>query len=145
MKSCPTCRRTFEDTFTFCLADGALLDPPFDPTAPASPRPPVSRNYETRVMREPPPAPSPMVTGIAPALRPTVAATQRPPRSTVPPRVRRTPPKAEEKNVSNAILVLGAFVALICAITAAAYSESTVLVIGGVGLALVLVLVRIFR
>jgi hypothetical protein len=33
MKSCPTCRRTFEDTFTFCLADGSLLSPPFDPHA----------------------------------------------------------------------------------------------------------------
>jgi biopolymer transport protein ExbD len=33
MKSCPTCKRTFEDTFTFCLADGSLLDAPFDPHA----------------------------------------------------------------------------------------------------------------
>lgn len=33
MKTCPTCRRTFEDTFTFCLADGSLLDAPFDPQA----------------------------------------------------------------------------------------------------------------
>jgi hypothetical protein len=33
MKSCPTCNRTFEDTFTFCLADGSLLDAPFDPQA----------------------------------------------------------------------------------------------------------------
>ncbi len=33
MKSCPTCNRTFEDTFTFCLADGALLNAPFDPQA----------------------------------------------------------------------------------------------------------------
>ena len=33
MKSCPTCNRTFEDTWTFCLADGALLSAPFDPQA----------------------------------------------------------------------------------------------------------------
>ena len=33
MKSCPTCNRTFEDTFTFCLADGSLLIAPFDPQA----------------------------------------------------------------------------------------------------------------
>lgn len=31
MKSCPTCNRTFEDTFTFCLVDGAILSAPFDP------------------------------------------------------------------------------------------------------------------
>jgi hypothetical protein len=33
MKSCPTCNRTFEDTFTFCLVDGAILSAPFDPLA----------------------------------------------------------------------------------------------------------------
>lgn len=33
MKSCPTCNRTFEDTFTFCLVDGAILSAPFDPHA----------------------------------------------------------------------------------------------------------------
>ena len=31
MKSCPTCNRTFEDSFTFCLIDGAVLSAPFDP------------------------------------------------------------------------------------------------------------------
>ena len=31
MKSCPTCNRTFEDTFTFCLIDGSVLSAPFDP------------------------------------------------------------------------------------------------------------------
>lgn len=30
MKKCPTCNRTYEDTATFCLADGSLLDAPFD-------------------------------------------------------------------------------------------------------------------
>jgi hypothetical protein len=33
MKSCPTCNRTFEDSFTFCLIDGAVLSAPFDPQA----------------------------------------------------------------------------------------------------------------
>ncbi|HKC63323.1 MAG TPA: hypothetical protein VKB86_06785 [Pyrinomonadaceae bacterium] len=33
MKSCPTCNRTFEDTFTFCLVDGSILSAPFDPLA----------------------------------------------------------------------------------------------------------------
>lgn len=33
MKSCPTCNRTFEDTFTFCLIDGAVLSAPYDPEA----------------------------------------------------------------------------------------------------------------
>ena len=33
MKSCPTCNRTFEDTFTFCLVDGSILSAPFDPRA----------------------------------------------------------------------------------------------------------------
>lgn len=31
MKSCPTCNRTFEDDLTYCLIDGAILSPPFDP------------------------------------------------------------------------------------------------------------------
>jgi hypothetical protein len=39
MKSCPTCNRTFEDTFTFCLIDGSVLSAPFDPAA-AKERPP---------------------------------------------------------------------------------------------------------
>ena len=33
MKKCPTCKRTFEDTFTFCLKDGSVLNPPLDPEA----------------------------------------------------------------------------------------------------------------
>lgn len=33
MKKCPTCNRTFEDTLTFCLKDGSILDPPYDPEA----------------------------------------------------------------------------------------------------------------
>lgn len=32
MKECPTCHRTFEDTFTFCLVDGSILSAPFDPS-----------------------------------------------------------------------------------------------------------------
>jgi hypothetical protein len=33
MKTCPTCNRTFEDAFTFCLIDGAVLSAPYDPQA----------------------------------------------------------------------------------------------------------------
>jgi hypothetical protein len=34
MKACPTCNRTYaDDTFTFCLNDGALLSAPYDPQA----------------------------------------------------------------------------------------------------------------
>lgn len=33
MKSCPTCDRTFEDTFTFCLVDGSILSAPYDSEA----------------------------------------------------------------------------------------------------------------
>jgi len=31
MKSCPTCNRTFDDTLSFCLEDGAVLSAPFVP------------------------------------------------------------------------------------------------------------------
>src|ERR671939_1852181 len=47
MKSCPTCSRTFEDTFTFCLVDGAILSAPFDPHA-------TSRNQTPRETAQPP-------------------------------------------------------------------------------------------
>jgi hypothetical protein len=51
MKSCPTCNRTYsDDTFTFCLSDGALLSAPYDPqatlvipTRATDPRPAVDR------------------------------------------------------------------------------------------------------
>jgi hypothetical protein len=33
MKSYPTCNRPFEDSFIFCLADGAILSVPFDSEA----------------------------------------------------------------------------------------------------------------
>jgi hypothetical protein len=44
MKRCSTCNRTFEDTFTFCLIDGAVLSAPFDPQA--APVLPESRKTE---------------------------------------------------------------------------------------------------
>jgi hypothetical protein len=39
MKSCPACKRTFDDTLSFCLDDGSLLSAPFDPQSaqPAQP------------------------------------------------------------------------------------------------------------
>src|SRR5205823_4489034 len=33
MKRCPACDRTFDDTLTFCLIDGSILDAPFEPRA----------------------------------------------------------------------------------------------------------------
>ncbi|MDT4969417.1 MAG: hypothetical protein QOJ64_4154 [Acidobacteriota bacterium] len=30
MKSCPECKRTFADSFSFCLVDGSILSAPFD-------------------------------------------------------------------------------------------------------------------
>ncbi|MDT4895127.1 MAG: hypothetical protein QOH25_204 [Acidobacteriota bacterium] len=52
MKSCPTCNRTFEDTFTFCLADGSLLDAPFDAQATlAIPEPRQTEPPPTAVLR----------------------------------------------------------------------------------------------
>ena len=46
MKSCPTCNRTFEDSFSFCLIDGAVLSAPFDPQA-------TKRIPEARVTKPP--------------------------------------------------------------------------------------------
>lgn len=64
MKSCPTCNRTYEDTFTFCLVDGAILSAPFDPKL-TQPRPDFGRT-------EPPPTeilnPSIRATNPAPSL-----------------------------------------------------------------------------
>lgn len=33
MKVCPTCRRTYDDTLTYCLSDGSLLSDGYDPQA----------------------------------------------------------------------------------------------------------------
>src|SRR5437016_987652 len=48
MKKCPQCNRTYADEgFTFCLEDGTLLSPPYDPKS----EEPIS----TIVSSEPPP------------------------------------------------------------------------------------------
>jgi thiol-disulfide isomerase/thioredoxin len=44
MKRCPTCDRTFEDSFTFCLIDGSVLSAPFD--LKATPNVPEPRRTE---------------------------------------------------------------------------------------------------
>src|SRR5437764_15348887 len=54
MKSCPTCNRTFEDTFTFCLIDGSILSAPFDPTKPAGQSTREATPPRTEVFREQP-------------------------------------------------------------------------------------------
>jgi hypothetical protein len=66
MKSCPTCRRTFEDTFTFCLADGSLLDAPFDPQA-------TQQMPEPR-QTEPPPTEVLPAGGVKEEIPPTIAS-----------------------------------------------------------------------
>lgn len=63
MKSCPTCSRTFEDTFTFCLIDGAILNAPFDPGATNSPK-----------AREISPPPTEVLSGGSQGLSPTQPA-----------------------------------------------------------------------
>jgi hypothetical protein len=51
IKECPTCKRTYSDpTYTFCLADGALLSAPFDPYA--------TEVLSSAVTMEPEPAPT---------------------------------------------------------------------------------------
>jgi hypothetical protein len=53
MKSCPTCNRTFEDTFTFCLMDGSILSAPFDPAKPAEQPPREANPPLTQVFNAP--------------------------------------------------------------------------------------------
>ena len=88
MKSCPTCKRTFDDTMTFCLVDGSILSAPFDPQA--TEHLPSPRN------------PDPARTGILyPA--PNTADSTRPPEAdkdlTPPPRTIRSP--ASEPNLQE--------------------------------------------
>lgn len=54
MKSCPTCKRTFEDTFTFCLVDGTILSPPFDPQATQSSKARDTNPPPTEVLHQEP-------------------------------------------------------------------------------------------
>src|SRR5437868_10514726 len=82
MKSCPTCNRTFEDTFTFCLADGSLLNAPFDPHAtlvipePRQTEPPPTEVLPVKETREeiPPTVASPQPGRKAEELVPTITA-----------------------------------------------------------------------
>lgn len=53
MKSCPTCNRTFEDTFTFCLIDGSVLSAPYDPAETRSAARRSSDPPPTEVIRAP--------------------------------------------------------------------------------------------
>jgi hypothetical protein len=65
MKSCPTCRRTFEDTFTFCLVDGSILSAPYDiqstlvyPESNSSEPPPTDALPKGLALPPTPPSPS---------------------------------------------------------------------------------------
>lgn len=77
MKSCPTCNRTFEDTWTFCLADGSLLSAPFDPQATQRlPGAQVAGPPPTEVMKpgDPNAPPPTRPAGVAEDAAPTLAA-----------------------------------------------------------------------
>src|SRR3977135_3855756 len=81
MKSCPTCKRTFDDTMTFCLVDGSILSAPFD--SQATEHLPSSRN------------PDPARTGILYPAPNTADSTRLPEADkdlTPPPRTIRSPP-----------------------------------------------------
>src|SRR2546423_11921306 len=72
MKSCLTCKRTFDDTAVFCLVDGSILSAPFDPEA--TPRIADHRNEPPRTeVMNPSPAQNPLQPTIASPL-PTIGA-----------------------------------------------------------------------
>jgi len=89
MKSCPACNRTFDDSLTFCLADGSLLSAPFDPRAgeylPASRKADPGR---TEILH-----PAPNTADTAPP--PQIDKERRPPPETVASPVRITSPQQE--------------------------------------------------
>ena len=116
MKSCPNCNRTFEDTFTFCLLDGAILSAPFDPAA----KPTRDVNPPpTEVMSQ---APGTVDTGQH-QLRPTAPSpaltTIQAPPPALPARETRETPHATKSNSRNyvvlglvAVFVIGVVVAI---------------------------------
>jgi hypothetical protein len=69
MKRCPTCDRTFEDSFTFCLIDGSVLSAPFDLKATLS-------VPEPRQTEPPPTEVLPPNEGIKQEIPPTIASPQ---------------------------------------------------------------------
>lgn len=71
MKSCPTCNRTFEDSFAFCLVDGAILSAPYDPKF----EPPATVAYPTIASRDPIPPFSgpPSINTSVPQVQPKIA------------------------------------------------------------------------
>ncbi len=77
MKRCPTCKRTFEDSLTYCLIDGSVLSAPFEEDE--QDRDERATDVITESARTPPatePAASPP--------QPTIAAAFAPPRSASP-------------------------------------------------------------
>ncbi len=150
MKSCPSCRRTFEDTFTFCLADGALLDPPFDPEIGPLPASADDSGPATHVMTDVPPPPPvfrqpQMHTRAAPAMRPTVAQGVRPRRQTAPQVAKYLGSRKPSGGPLNEFLVVSAVLVFMLAVFLAIATNSRAFVIGCVATALALTLIRIFR
>lgn len=58
MKSCPTCNRTFPDTLSFCLVDGAILSAPFDTQVDPPPSAKRSEQPRSGTIKGSPPAPT---------------------------------------------------------------------------------------
>ncbi len=98
MKSCPACKRTFEDTTVFCLVDGSILSAPFDPNAPARPSEPPP----TAVMKTPRDTHSAQST----VTKPTPMAPQQPSPTTP------TPSRDTTPNSTKKFLFVGAGLAL---------------------------------
>src|SRR4051812_31564113 len=57
MKSCPVCKRTFDELMTFCLVDGSILSAPFEPHVAESRLEPSRPEPETQLLSEPPSPP----------------------------------------------------------------------------------------
>jgi hypothetical protein len=104
MKSCPTCNRTFENTFTFCLADGSLLNAPVDPQAKQIiPEPRQTEPPPTEVLQaqEIPPI---IISPQAENLVPTIAV---PAPAFASPEIKASPTKPDRKSVRPSFLMLG--------------------------------------
>lgn len=139
IKECPTCKRTYEGhSFTFCLADGALLSAPFDPDAIKLPLSPIEvpQLAETRAaapFSKPSPVPQPtLVLDYAPP--PTIAALDSTDRTTD-----ATEPEANQA-VSTLLFALSAVFTI-----AAVYTQSLIPALPAVAFIVIAVVLRLKR
>lgn len=96
MKRCPTCKRTFEDSLTYCLIDGSVLSPPFEEDEPDL------ESRVTEVLPESPRVTQP--TQPVPPPQTTIAAALEPPRDS---------PSAELTTVESKPVGLMALIGLV--------------------------------